>query len=190
MISVTDLKNYVYCPYIVYIRKVLGLPERITEYMMYGREIEHEQIVLFLYRAFQGVKLLRNLYLSSRRLKLQGCVEYVIVDKYGYYVPVDIKWSEVEDKPKRDHVVQICAYALLVEECGLGKVKQCGLYYVTRSGGKLFRIVYTRSMRQLVLKVLENVRKIVEENMLPQHVPDDRRCFSCPARQVCNFRRC
>ncbi len=187
MISVTDLKNYVYCPYIVYIRKVLGIESAVTEYMKYGREVEREKAVLFLYKMFKGVKLLKNIYLRSIRYRLQGCVEYVIVDKFGYYIPVDVKWSEVGDRPRRDHVVQVCAYALLLEE-SLGKVKQCGLYYVTSEGGKVFRIVYSSSMRNLVLKIVKEIENMLKTGKPPDHVPDVDKCVSCPFSKVCPFK--
>lgn len=187
MISVTDLKNYVFCPYSLYIRKVLNIGERVTEYMLYGREVEKERIVAFLFRALNGEKLLKNLHMVSRSLGLSGTVEYVIVDKYGYYIPIDIKWTEAT-RPRRDHVVQVCAYALLIEETGLGKVKQCCLYYVSRNEGHLFRITYSYSMRRLVLKILEEVKNMLKTAVPPRHVPDRRQCSSCPLALQCPYR--
>jgi len=135
-ISVSDLKNYAYCPYIVFIKKVLNIGDIVTEYMLYGKEIEKDRILLSIYRYVKGVKILRSVMLISKRFSITGCVDYIIIDKYRQYIPVDIKWCE-DDKPRIDHKVQICAYAFMIEENFNTLCKFGILYYVNRSGGRL-----------------------------------------------------
>ncbi|NPA23819.1 MAG: CRISPR-associated protein Cas4 [Crenarchaeota archaeon] len=186
-VSVTDIKNYVYCPYIVYIRRVLNLDIEPTEYMLYGKEIEKETILLSIYRTIRGTEIIRSLTLRSSRLRLIGSVEYVIVDKYGQHVPVDIKWCESED-PRRDHKVQICAYGMLIEDNLNTKCKMGILYYVGRDRGRLHKVFLTRSLRNMVVRIVEEILKMLKSSQPPEHVPREDRCRTCPYARVCNFK--
>ncbi len=186
-VSVTDIKNYVYCPFIVYIRKILNIDERVTEYMLYGREIEKEKIILTVYRMVNGVKTLRSLVLRSERLRLIGCVDYVIIDKYGQYIPVDVKWCE-SDEPRKDHKAQLCAYAMLIEDNFNTKCKFGILYYVTKSEGKLFKVYFVNSLRKYVLNIIDDILSILKSSTIPKHTPNKNRCRTCPYSNLCNFK--
>jgi len=188
-VTVTDLKNYVYCPYIAYLKRVVGIQERTTEYMLYGKEIELEKVVLFLYSKFRVRQVIRNLQLMSRRLQLSGRVDIVIVDKYGRYIPVDLKWSEVEENVKLDHKVQLCAYALLLEENFNTVVKEGYILYNFQESGELRKVVITRSLRQYTLRVLEEVRNMIRTGTIPKEYRiDHTKCTSCEYRRQCIFK--
>ncbi|NPB00802.1 MAG: CRISPR-associated protein Cas4 [Crenarchaeota archaeon] len=187
-ISVTDLKNYVYCPYIVYIRKILNLDIEPTEYMLYGKEIEKKTILLSIYRTIRGTRILRSLTLKSSKLRLIGNIEYVIVDKYGQHVPVDVKWCESKE-PRRDHRVQICAYGMLIEENLNSKCKMGILYYVSRDGGRLHKIYLTSSLRRIVIKIVNDILEMLRTSQPPDHVPREEQCATCPYARICNFKR-
>ncbi len=186
-ISATDIKNYIYCPYIVYIRKVLNLDIEPTEYMLYGKEIEKETILLSIYRTVRGVRIIRSLTLKSNKLRLVGSIEYIIVDRYGQYIPIDIKWCE-STSPRRDHKVQLCAYGMLIEECLKAKCKMGILYYVSRNGGKIHKIFLTGSLRNLVVRTIDNIVRMLRTSQPPDHVSRRDQCRTCPYARICNFK--
>ena len=185
--SVTDVKNFVWCPATLYLKRVLGFREVVTEFMLYGREVEFEKYINFICHSLKCVKILRNLRLRSLKLGVYGVVEYVIITKFGDYVPVDVKWSEVNDKPRKDHVIQIGLYGLLIEDTLNVKVKLCVLYYVTRSGGKTFKIYLTQSLRREILRILSEAKRVLN-GYQPKFYPDKNRCLSCGYYQWCPFK--
>ncbi len=184
MFTVTDLKHYAYCPVIIYVKYVLGFEEPMTEYMLYGKEIELEKALVALVKYFRGVKVLRSINLYSRRLGLSGRVDYVIITKFNDYVPVDIKWCEVIDKPRTDHVVQIAGYALLLEECLKCRVKVCGIYYITSIGGKIFTIMFSEELRRRILSIINDLKNIVK-GKLPKVKRRYEKCVNCNYSSFC-----
>jgi CRISPR-associated exonuclease Cas4 len=182
MFSVTDLKHYAYCPVIIYITHVLGIREEATEYMAYGSEVEKESAVLAVVKATGAIEVLRKM--EVRGLGLSGVVDYLLVTRHGEYVPLEVKWSEVLKTPRTDHVLQLASYAMMIEE-KLGTIVKVGiLYYMTRNGGKVFRITITPELRRRVIKSIEHMRRIIEQGIAGINV-DMRKCPNCNYRKYC-----
>ncbi|MEM0023815.1 CRISPR-associated protein Cas4 [Thermofilum sp.] len=188
-ITVTDVKHYAYCEAIVYIERFLGLGEQATEYMEYGREIEKEKNLGFIAAKLKASFIIKKPLLCSRELKLCGSPDYVIISKHGELIPVEVKWAEPgrHGAAKRDHALQMAAYALLLERTYPGErysVKTGYIYYL-RPQGRLVRVNIDYSLKLEVLKALERIREIAEGRREPK--PSLGKCSSCNFLRACPY---
>jgi len=87
-ITVVDVRDYAYCPRVVYFTRVLHLRERVMEY---GKEQQGEVPPAPLMPRLRPAKVMKEIELTSYRLKLNGKVDAMVVTRHGEYVPVDVK---------------------------------------------------------------------------------------------------
>ncbi len=190
-ITVTDIKHYAYCEAIVYITHVLGIAEHATEYMEYGREIERDKSLGPIIAKFKVTEVLKKPQLISRELMLSGSPDYILRTKSGELIPVEIKWSEPgkHGRGKRDHVIQLAAYALLIEksfENGRYSIKRGVLYYL-RPEGRLVVVNIDYELKAEVLKALKVIKDVVDGRREPRI--SRNKCPSCNYRNYCPWRK-
>lgn len=145
-LTVSDVKQYPYCPRIVYYSYLLPLRARPATYKMAEGKLEHERVAdleerrsLRAYGLSEGVRRF-DVSLSSDRLGLRGRLDMVI-ETPGEVIPVDFKNSQ--GKVGLNHKYQLTAYALLVEEQGTGneaRVKGQGSGVKGQGGGSGSRV--------------------------------------------------
>ncbi|GGP20802.1 CRISPR-associated protein Cas4 [Thermocladium modestius] len=183
MLTVTDIKHYAYCPVIIYINRFLGINEEETEYMKLGQEVEMESMLAPAIRMVRAVKLMRSVSVKSRA-GFNGIVDFVLITKHGEYVPLDVKWSNVAGRARPDHVLQLAAYALAIEESFDTVVKLGLLYYITGSEGKFIKIYITSSLKAQVVNALNRIKKIASGELGEVRI-NKRKCNGCNYRQHC-----
>lgn len=118
MLTVSDVKQYPYCPRIVYYSYLLPLRARPTTYKMeegqrvHARTVElEERRSLRAYGLKDGVRHF-DVKLESEKLGLRGNLD-MVVETPSEVIPVDFKNSSGIGL---NHKYQLAAYALLVEE--------------------------------------------------------------------------
>lgn len=186
-ISVVDVRDYVYCPRVIFFKNVLHLKERVTEAMLYGKESHEEPPIAPLAPKLRPAKIIKGIELISHRLKLRGKVDMIIITKHGEYVPVEVKWSEANrDVPKRQHKAQIVAYAILIEENFNTTVKR-GLIYYSRSKRFLETSLTSRDKWQ-VEKYIKQIYQIIKSEEIPYTRQDLKHCQDCGYKHYCNHR--
>ncbi len=190
-ITATDIKHYAYCEVIVYITHILGVTEPVTEYMEYGSEVERDKSLGPIIARFKVKEVLKKPQLASKELMLCGSPDYILRTKSEELIPVEIKWSEPSryGKGKKDHVIQLATYALLIEKTLKNRrysIKRGILYYL-RPEGKLIVVNIDYELKAEVLRILRNIREIIEGKRLPK--PSRSKCSSCNYRNYCPWRK-
>ncbi len=190
-ITVNDIKHYVYCEAIVYITHVLGIAETTTNYMELGQEIEKEKSLAPVLSMFKVAEVIKRPYLVSPMLKLTGTPDFVLRTKTNELIPVEIKWSEPTKSGagKRDHVVQIAAYAILLERTFNERkysVKRGVIYYL-RPKGRLLLINIDYELKKEVLKILDSIRGIINAKKIPK--TSRKKCESCNYNRYCPWKK-
>ncbi|MEM0233539.1 MAG: CRISPR-associated protein Cas4 [Candidatus Nezhaarchaeales archaeon] len=189
-ITVTDIKHYAYCEVIIYITHILGVREPATDYMEFGKEIEREKSLSFIVARLKVREVLRTPYMNSRELGLCGSPDYVVISGSGDLIPVEIKWAEPDKqgRAKKDHVLQLATYALLLEKTyvsrGRHSVKKGYIYYL-KPQGKLVGVNIDYSLKLEVLKTLKRIREILEGRREPK--PSLSKCASCNFLNSCPY---
>jgi len=183
-ITVVDVRDYAYCPNIVYFTKVLHIKERVTEAMEYGKEQHEKPSLAPIMPRLKPAKIMEAVELRSNKLKLVGKVDYVILTRHGEYIPVEVKWSdpEVRGGPKRHHKIQLAAYALLLEEHFKTTVKRALIYY--SRAHRLIELPLSNADKREAKEILGKIRKLIKNESFPE-VRRKGYCDACGYRVLC-----
>ncbi len=131
-LRVNDLKQWLYCPRIVFYHYAMPVETRPTWKMQEGHAVQECLERLEKRRGYgrYGLDQARrhfNVWLASERLGLTGKLDLLLESPAGLF-PVDFKFST--QQPHRNHLLQLAGYALLVEE-RWGRTVEAGFVYLT-----------------------------------------------------------
>ena len=192
LLEVTDLKQYTYCPRIVFYRYCLPRVRPITYSMQEGirsheeEENREERRSLRNYGLTQGERAF-HLALQSTRLGLTGRVDLAIAtpsrDAPGAEAIV-VEYKLSEQKAGSHFTLQLAAYALLLEEAWGLPVKRGYLYSIPLRRAEPVPI--TQHLRRKVTQTVVQIRQIVEGEIMPSPPDSLRRCVTCEFRRFCN----
>jgi CRISPR-associated exonuclease Cas4 len=121
--------------------------------------------------------------LFSTRHRITGKPDYVVEDR-GSVVPVEIKPGREASQPYPGDVLQLAAYCLLVEE----EYGRRPLYGLLKYRQTVWRIDYTRELRQQLLSKVAQLRSDLGARELPPNHHDPQRCLHCGHREHCSQR--
>ena len=192
LLEVTDMKQYVSCPRIVFYRYCLPQVRPVTYLMEEGirqhdREEEREaRRSLRNYGLREGERF-PNLALQSLKLGLKGHLDLAIrtaghSDLEREAIVVEYKYSE--SKAGAHFKLQLAAYALLLEEAWSTPVTKGFIYSIPLR--RVESIPITTHLRKKVLHTRELIKHIVEQEIMPEPTRVQARCVTCEFRRFCN----
>jgi CRISPR-associated exonuclease Cas4 len=185
LVLATDLKQWWYCPRIVYYRQTMGAPAQPTYKMEEGKAAQEMIESLELRRSLKrygldGARRRLGLWLRDEELGLAGKVDMVIEAETEAAV-VDFKLTA--DEPRENHRLQLGAYALLVERA-LGLPVKTGFFYRIPDS-RLFAVAVNEELRQRILEALAAVRDLMRTQWCPEPTPYRKRCAECEYANFC-----
>jgi len=184
-LTVTDVKQFAYCARIPYYQYVLPVRHKKTYPMERGKAVQAAVEALERRRGFRryGVadgKRRFGVALRSERLGLHGRLDLMIETEKACY-PVDFKDSE--GPVRRNHWIQLAAYASLVEDA-LGVRAPAGFVY--RVPVKDMVAVEIRPEdRAFVEMAVAEIRRSAAAEATPEPTPVRNRCTACEFRNYC-----
>ncbi len=184
-LRVNDLKQFEYCPRIVFYNTVMPLDRKVTFKMQRGTEAEFRLDALEKRRSLRRYKLMEgerrfHVWLHSERLGLSGKMDLLIVAQNSYF-PVDFKYTR--GRPHRNHISQLAGYTVLVEDHFQTHVETAFIYLAPI--GELVAIKMTPELKQEVPERLAEIRTMIKEEILPAPTPVRARCGECEFRNYC-----
>jgi CRISPR-associated exonuclease Cas4 len=184
-LTVTDLKQWAYCPRIPYYHHVMPVEFARTYKMQRGREVEAAVEAMERRRGFRRYGLERGerrfgVWLHSDTLGLSGKLDLLIVTEDACY-PVDFK--DTEGGVRYNHRVQLAAYALLVEENRARPVSLAFVYLVPSR--QLVTVPVGVKEREAVTHAVVEMRQVIEQEKMPGPTPVRARCTACEFRNYC-----
>lgn len=188
--TVTDLKQYTYCPRIVYYTYCLPLI-RPTTYKMEAGARAHEQAekrarrrTLAAYDLEEGERHF-DVWLKSPILSLTGKVDLVLDVPHGEnreLIPVEYKQTR---RRIGHHIrLQLAAYGLMLEEIWGGEVRRAFVYSLLKRKAEPLRL--GARLKQDVKSVIGEMHQMVEREAMPQPPQSRRQCVNCEFRRFCN----
>lgn len=185
MVRATDVRQWVYCPRVVYYTTVVPVPRAATFKMTHALEVQEAIEALEMRRKLRRYGLDKGerhfrVRLESPRLGLSGEVDLLITTPEEA-VPVEFKHTD--QLVARNHRLQLAAYALLVEEA-MGVSVRRG--FVCRlPSNRLQPVLPTAEDRQQVLAVVHAVRQMMATQTRPAPTSARGRCTDCEFRRYC-----
>ncbi len=192
LIDVTDIKQYVCCPRLVYYRYCLPDIRPLTYSMEVGIEAhqqEEEREVrrsLKTYGIEQGERLF-HYPVASPTLAMKGKIDLVLVvpsweAHEKELVVIEYKYSEHKAGPH--FKVQLAAYALLLEEALHIPARRSFLYSIPLR--KAEAVPITAVLRKKVQEITAEVKQLMVSEQMPAPTRTPRRCPTCEFRRFCN----
>lgn len=184
-LRVNDLKQFEYCPRIVFYNTVMPLERKVSFKMQRGAEAEFRLDALEKRRTLKRYKLADgerrfHILLNSERLGLSGKMDLLIISGEGYF-PVDFKYTR--GRPRRNHISQLAGYAVLVEDQFNVQVETGFIYLAPLA--ELVAIKMTPELKAEVPRRLAEIRSMIYEEILPGPTPVRARCHDCEFRNYC-----
>lgn len=191
-LEVTDVKQYTYCPRIVYYRYCL--PHiRPTTYKMeagiaaHDDETEREQRRSLRPYGFTTGERFFDVRLHSEDLGIRGRLDMVVAVPERAHadaelIPVEYKLSE--RTVGRHFKVQLTMYALLLEEAWQLPVRRGFIYLIPLR--QAVPVTITPSLRRQAHTQIAAMRTMVEQETMPDPPATRRPCVSCEFRRFCN----
>ena len=186
ILLVSDLRQYTYCPRIVYYHYCLPAVRPVTYNMLAGQaahaqeEGRERRRSLRAYHLSDGKRYF-GLSLASETLGLRGKID-MAVRRAEEVIPVEYKNS-----PGRlgKHIIhQLTAYGLLLEENMSLPARRGFVYYIPARRAR--EIELDEALKAEVRELLVTMREMVMAERMPPPPRNRRRCEICEFRRFCN----
>lgn len=183
LFTVTDLKQYQYCPRIFYYHACLPAIRPTTFKMEMGIQVHQGEPKRAVRRTPGDESILERWFdvpVQSTTLGLSGQIDEVIQTPTGWF-PIDYKLAK---KVGTHFKLQVAAYAMLLEEQIQQPVKKAMIYLIPLR--RTEQISITPKLRQEVQNALATMQRIAERETMPPLTEWQQRCFDCEFRRFCN----
>jgi CRISPR-associated exonuclease Cas4 len=184
-LTVTDLKQWAYCQRIPFYRYALPVAPAPTYRMERGKNVQAAVEALERRRGFRAYGVAEGerrfaVWLRSDGLGLSGKLDLLILTPDACY-PVDFK--DTEGGARRNHRLQLAAYALLAEEA-FGRPAHQGFIYLVPAR-RVVAIDISEGDRQEVRDAIAAMRRMLGREEMPPPTTVRARCVSCEYRNYC-----
>jgi len=192
LLEVTDLKQYTYCPRIVFYRYCLPRIRPTTVLMQEGilkhneEDDREERRSLRNYGFTEGERFF-HLALQSEQLGLSGRIDLVIAAPSRNATTAEVcvvEYKYSEQKAGTHFKLQLAAYALLIEEAWNVSVKRGFIYSIPMKSVETIAI--TPQLRKKVVQTVTHIRQLVAQESMPEPPSAQGRCVTCEFRRFCN----
>lgn len=182
MFSPEDIRQFVYCPRIIYFRYVLRARVMGTIKMKRGSR-RHSKWKEKQIRRGENTDTYYGIFLENAGLGLFGLIDAIDYD--GKVArPIELKTGKHSPSTvPQHHRGQIVAECVLVESCLQTTVDEGVVLY--ESSGNEVAIEMTDARRVWLLKTLEKMRQIVTEELIPSPLESSPKCTDCEYWAVC-----
>ena len=184
-LRVSDLKQYYYCPRIVYYQYVLPV-DRVTTYKMEKGKTSQEELEelearrkLKVYGLAEGKRIF-NPWVKSDLIGLSGKLDLLIETDSQLY-PVDFKFTR--GRPHKNHLYQLGGYALILEDQRSKPVNQGFIYLIPQKDAVIFEI--TEAIKQDCKRMLTEIRDMIKNESFPGPALQREKCTDCEYQNYC-----
>ncbi len=185
LLTPTDLKQYVFCPRVLFYERCWPDFRPRTHKMDAGKDAHEYESKLEARRTLGRYKLAQgerffDVRLCSEKLRLSGIVDEIIRTPTAAY-PVDYKLAR---QPSHQYRVQLAIYGLLIEDQWQIPTPIGYLWLI--SARRAERVELDNALRSEAIQHLESIQRIINEEMMPPPTPRRSKCRDCEFRRVCN----
>lgn len=184
-IRVSDIKQYFYCPRVVYHTYYTPVHRPTTHPMQIGAD-QHEVLsvlerrrTLSRYGLEAGSRKF-HVSLQAESLGLSGVLDLLIETEDGAF-PVEFK--STTQRLNLNAKYQLTAYALMVEECLDQPVSQGFIYRIPT--GRITPVPISETLRRRTLDAIGQIQGMLSDEWMPPPTPQRGKCVECEFRRFC-----
>lgn len=185
-VTVTELRQYTYCPRVVYYMGIL--PRPLTGKMREGLQSHADEEDRERRRSLRPYGLTSGerrfgVRLEDRALGLRGAIDMLVMTDTEV-IPIEHKLSQ--GRLSQTHRVQLAAYSLLAEAAyGLPALRAFVYWIPSRRASE---VPITQELRNHVRGLISAVQRLRLDEALPDPTPVLARCTDCEFRRFCGDR--
>jgi len=184
-LKVSDLKQFHYCPRVVFYQYVLPVEKKITYKMEKGKTAQEEIEKLESRRKLKkfGIKegkRIFNIWIESKKWLLAGKIDMVIETEADLF-PVDFKYTR--GRPFRNHLYQLGGYALILEDYYKKPVKKGFVYLIPQKDAVVYDL--DEELKEGCIHTLDKIRKMIIQENYPDAPLQRAKCADCEYRNYC-----
>jgi CRISPR-associated exonuclease Cas4 len=184
-LRVSDLKQYYYCPRVVYYHYVMPVDKKITYKMEKGKAAQEVIEALEARRKMKSYGLQQgsrvfNPWVRSDRLGLSGKLDLLIETEEELY-PVDFKFTR--GRPFKNHRYQLGGYALILDDTREKAVTKGFIYLIPQKDAVVFDL--SGKIKEACLRTLEAVRRMIRDETYPDQPARRAKCVDCEYQNYC-----
>jgi CRISPR-associated exonuclease Cas4 len=122
----------------------------------------------------------------SRRLLMAGKPDYLMKDRNGDLIPIEVKSSNAPraGRPYESHLMQLAAYFLLLEDVLQRPVP----YGLIRYRNRTLRVANTDDLRARLMDVIAQMRRFMAREVARRNHNRPQRCSRCSVAHACDER--
>jgi len=185
LLRVSDLKQYIYCPRIVYYSYLMPVEKKVTYKMEHGKVAEAEIATMEKRRKLKPYGLEEgkrrfDVWLKAEVVGLTGRID-LLIETVDRWYPVDFKYTQ---RPvQRNHLYQICGYALMIEELFRTRVDRGFVYLIPLKDVVVFTL--KDDLKKDCRKMTAEIQEMIEKELMPEATSHRVRCVECEYQNYC-----
>lgn len=193
-LRVSEIRQYWYCPRLLYYFYCLPDVRPITYKMEEGLEQHREEVLRERRRglAFYGLQEVEgkarkrfDVITESERLRLRGRLDALIeVEEEGGVRAYPVEYKATRREPGPQYRLQLAAYALMLEEQEGCRINQG--FFVLLPLRKAIPVRLDRAAKLRAERAVLDMHRIVRGEVLPPPPRSAARCSTCEFRRFCN----
>ena len=188
MFRVTDLKQYIYCPRILYYHTTLPQVRPLTYKMEAGIEAHQDASKREKRRSLRpyGLENGRRHFdapVINTELMLSGEID-MLIETTDELIPVDYKQAK---RIGKHYKLQLMAYGRLLEVSDPKSILtvERGFLYLIPSR-KAIEVRFTKALRRQLASTLTVMKTIAQHQQIPPSTTHQAKCVDCEFRRFCN----
>lgn len=186
-IPINLIRQWCYCPRVVFYQELLTMAVKRPRWVQQGSDFHQHEEKLWRRRDLSRFNLesgerYHNLSLASKKLGLHGIADMGIETEDQVFA---IEFKLTAHAQKRGDVLQLTAYAMLMEE-HFKKTAKVGI--IVGKGKKLYKISMTNTLREAVIDTAHKIRQMLLRGLKPESDATVTQCCNCEYLNHCNDR--
>lgn len=189
MIALNLFRQYIFCPRIVYFKVLTDINPHYPYYVKEGNEYHDKQELLSKNRKFKKLNIdfdekILNSYFEDKGYDICGIVDLAIYNEIEIY-PIEFKLNLTKNIPL-GHKLQLYGYGLLLSK-EFNKISNRG-FIIYSNNSKAKEIEFNASLKNEFFKVLDSIKKIIDNGNMPFSSATENKCSQCEYINFCNDR--
>jgi len=188
MISINLVRQYKFCPRIVYYNLLTNIKPIYPRQVSLGEDYHNLQNEMLNSRKFKKFhieyeEILSDKYFENESLNICGKIDLAFITN-DQVIPVEFKY--IASKPSYSHILQLVGYGILLEKKYQKSFKNALIVYSNNM--KFYKIEITSKHKKDFFEVIKSIENIVKNDILPNSSANEYQCIQCEYLNYCNDR--